>query len=234
MSASAAERPRARILLVEDDVRLGAQVQATLEREGYAVRWLRHGAEAAAVDPERLQLVVLDLGLPGVDGLTVLQELRKRSDVPILLLTARSAPEDRVRGLEAGADDYLAKPFWPGELLARVRARLRRPALAREAGLRLGPLSIDTLGQRLELDGREVEVTAAEMAILVALARRPGAAVTRRVLAAHALDPDAQSDRHLDAHVSRLRQKLGGHAHLVETVRGIGYRLRAEGSETER
>src|SRR5436190_16522981 len=118
-----------RILVVEDDEQLGAQIVERLRGEGFEPTWLRDGDEAARADPSRFVLIVLDLMLPGMYGLDVLKRVRKTSDVPVLILTARDHPADRVRGLELGADDYVTKPFWPEELVARVRARLRRPVM---------------------------------------------------------------------------------------------------------
>ena len=135
-----------RILVVEDDAELGAQIVERLESAGFEVRWVRDGDEAARVDPAGLSLVVLDLMLPGMYGLDVLKRVRKKSDVPVLVLTARDHPADRVRGLELGADDYVTKPFSPRELLARIRAVLRRAPGADELSgpeeLRIGPLTI--------------------------------------------------------------------------------------------
>ncbi|HEY8431864.1 MAG TPA: response regulator transcription factor [Sandaracinaceae bacterium] len=215
-----------RILVVEDDDQLGAQIADRLRREGYEVTWLRDGSEAARADPSAFSLVLLDLMLPGTYGLDLLKKLRKTSDVPVLIVTARDHPADRVRGLELGADDYVTKPFWPEELLARVRARLRRPVMSRGERLVFGSLAIDLGARRVEVEGRPVELTRVELELLAALARRPGQAITRAALAEKALDPERQgTERTLDVHVSRLRKKLGPEGKRIATVWGIGYRL---------
>lgn len=217
-----------RILVVEDDAQLGAQITERLEAEGYDVTWSRDGDEAARSDPAGFALIVLDLMLPGTYGLDVLKRVRKSSDVPVLILTARDHPADRVRGLELGADDYVTKPFWPEELVARVRARIRRPSMTRGERFVAGALSIDLAARRVEVDGEPVALTRVEHDLLAVLARRPGHAVTRRALAEEVLDPEREgSERTLDVHVSRLRKKLGPEGRRVATVWGIGYRLEA-------
>jgi two-component system response regulator MtrA len=163
--------------------------------------------------------------LPGTYGLDLLKLYRERSDVPVLILSARNETADKVRGLELGADDYLTKPFWPKELVARVNARLRRPMLTRGDALVIGPIRIDTGARTVELNGARLDLTPAEHDILATLARRPDMAVTRSDLAEAALD--LGSERTLDVHVSRLRKKLGDASKHLETVWGIGYRLRS-------
>jgi two-component system response regulator MtrA len=215
-----------RILVVEDDAQLGAQIVERLRADGYGTEWVRDGDEAKKIDPSPFSLIVLDLMLPGAYGLDVLKRVRAVSDVPVLILTARDHPADRVRGLELGADDYVVKPFWPEELSARVRARLRRPVLTRGERVSAGALAIDLGARRVEVDGADVELTRVEFDLLAALARRPGQAITRRALVEKVLDPDRQgSERTLDVHVSRLRKKLGAEGKRVATVWGIGYRL---------
>jgi len=215
-----------RILLVEDDVRLGRQVIEHLQGAGFATEWIRDGDEAMAADFRPYSLVVLDLMLPGAYGLDVLKRLRRGHDVPVLVLSARNEAASKVRALQLGADDYMTKPFWPEELVARVGARLRRPSLAREGPLHAGPLSIDVEARSVEVDGIPVEFTRAEFDLLAALARRPGAAVSRDWLLENVLDPDrAGTARTLDVHFSRIRRKLGPAADRVATVWGVGYRL---------
>jgi DNA-binding response OmpR family regulator len=214
-----------RVLLIEDDQELGAQIVARLERTGYQVTWWRAGRHVWLDELPGTALVILDLMLPEVDGLDILASLRERSEVPVLVLSARIDTADKVRALQLGADDYMTKPFWPEELVERVRARLRRPTLQRGQVIEVGPLRIDVGLHEVRVDGQAIELTPVEFAFLEALARRPGTAVTRTWLVDHVLDPDRDgSERTLDVHVSRLRKKLG-ERQLVETVWGIGYRL---------
>ena len=217
----------ATVLLVEDDASLGEQVAGHLRDLGLEVIWWTRGHVVDPTMPPQVDLVVLDLMLPGRSGFEVLADLREGSDVPVLVLSARDGSEDKVRALRLGADDFLTKPFWPEELVERVKARLRRPVLQRSDRVRLGALELDFERREVWVDGASVRLAPAEYAILEALARRPGAAVTRRWLVANVLDPDREGDeRTLDVHVSRLRRKIG--AGLVETVWGTGYRLAGE------
>jgi two-component system response regulator MtrA len=219
-----------RILLVEDDEKLGTQIVEHLSGAGFQAAWLRDGASALTVEPAGFALLVLDLMLPRAHGLDVLKRWRERSDLPVLVLSAKSDAAVKVRALELGADDYLTKPFWPEELLARVQARLRRPTLSRGNRVGLGPIALDVEARRLEVDGREIEVTPVEFELLLSLARRPGAAVTRAWLVEHVLDPEKEGgERTLDVHVSRLRKKMGTHGSLLATVWGVGYRLNDAG-----
>jgi DNA-binding response OmpR family regulator len=219
------------VLLIEDDQALGAQIVEHLKREGSTVLWWQRGE---TIDPElanQLNLVVLDLMLPGRYGLDVLKDLRTFSDVPVLVLSARNDKEDKVRALKLGADDYLTKPFWPEELLARVTARLRRPVIQNPDHLKAGPLEMRLGEQRVLVEGNAVDLTPLETGLLSALMKRPGSAVARRWLVENLLESErAGAERTLDVHVSRLRKKLGKDG-LIETVWGIGYRLRiGEGS----
>ena len=218
-----------RILLVEDDEKLGEQVVLALEEAGYEVTWLRTGSAALSAPVSGHALMILDLMLPGAHGLDVLKQLRRTSELPVLVLSARNDTADKVRALALGADDYVTKPFWPEELLARVRARLRRPALQKGGALEVGGLRVDLEGRRVAVDGAAVDLTRVEFELLSALARRPGAALTRSWLVEHVLDPDrAGTERTLDVHVSRLRKKLGSAGARVATVWGVGYRLDVE------
>ena len=215
-----------RILLIEDDVQLGAQLVAHLERAGYAVDWWKEGCTLAESDAAGYSLLILDLMLPGTYGMDVLKALRAHSDLPVLILSARNDTADKVRALKLGADDYMTKPFWPEELVERVRARLRRPTMQRREGLlEVGPLRLDVSARTAHVEDRPVELTRVEWELLAALARRAGEAVTRAWLADHVLGAEREgSERTLDVHVSRLRKKLGASPRIV-TVWGIGYRL---------
>jgi two-component system OmpR family response regulator len=223
-------------LLVEDDLRLARLTREYLEGHGVAVQHVSDGARAVEVAlAGRFDAVLLDLMLPGRDGLEVCRELRSRSDVPILVLTARGEEADRVMGLELGADDYLAKPFSPRELLARIRAVVRR-ARGRAgpvAGVvRVGGLVVDPAARRVTLGGKDVVLTGYEFALLDALARRAGRVLSREQLMELARGSAEEAfDRSIDVHVSRLRQKLGDdpkRPRLIKTVRGAGYVLAGE------
>ncbi len=220
-------------LLVEDDVRLAALTKEYLEGHGVAVVHVtdgRKGQDEALT--ARYDVVLLDLMLPGKGGLEVCREIRARSDVPVIVLTARGEEADRVMGLELGADDYLAKPFSPRELLARIRAVVRRAkgrAGPSKEVVRVGQLVVDPAARRVTLRGNEVALTAYEFALLEALARRAGRVLSREQLMelARGTAEDA-FDRAVDVHVSRIRQKLGDdpkRPRLIKTVRGAGYVL---------
>ena len=219
-----------RILVVEDDVDLGAQLVRDLRRAGFEPTLVRDGEEALRTSVVGVDLVLLDLMLGSAYGLDVLKRIRKESAVPVLILTARDHTADKVRALGLGADDYVTKPFWPEELLARIRARLRRPELkvAGEGGaaVRAGEIEILPAERRVRAFGVDVELTRAEVGVLLALARRAGRPVERRVIAEEALEEEHDGEaRALDVHVSRLRKKLGAEGKRIATVWGIGYRL---------
>jgi len=223
--------PTARILLVEDDPKVARMVRLYLESARYEAVWVTDGREAVALaETEPFDLVVLDLMLPGLDGYGVCRRLREVSRVPIIMVTARTTEDDRVRGLDLGADDYVAKPFSPRELVARIRAVLRRSGAA-EGGevLRVADLVIDTGARTVERAGRPVDLTATERQILTTLARHPGRVFTRHELIERALGLGFEgSDRTVDAHVKNLRRALEPDPRsprYVETVFGIGYRL---------
>ena len=224
------------VLLVEDDLRLASLTKEYLEGHGVAVVHVsdgRRGQEEALGG--KYDAVLLDLMLPGRDGLDVCREVRARSDVPIVVLTARGEEADRVMGLELGADDYVAKPYSPRELLARIRAVVRRAkgraGPSREA-VRVGRLAVDPAARRVTLAGREIALTGYEFALLLALARRAGRVLSREQLMELARGSAEDAfDRSIDVHVSRLRQKLGDdpkHPRLIKTVRGAGYVLAGE------
>ena len=217
-----------RVLVVEDDEKLARQVVACLQDGGFEPTWVKDGEAALAANPRTYALIVLDLMLPGAHGLDVLKRVRHECEVPVLVLSARNDTTDKVRALELGADDYLTKPFWPEELLARVHARLRRPVMQRSGLIDVGELSIDPEGRRVTVHGEGVDLTKVEFDLLVALARRPGAAITRAWLVENVLDPERDgTERTLDVHVSRLRKKLGSAGGQVATVWGVGYKLEA-------
>lgn len=217
-----------RILLIEDDEELGRQIVGHLEEQRLEVTWIKNGTEAMAVATDSFSLMILDLMLPGAYGLDVLKNLRNDSDLPVLVLSARNDTGDKVRALQLGADDFVTKPFWPDELIARVHARLRRPVLQRSGSIHVGDLAIDVVARQVEANGQSVELTRVEFDLLAALARRPGAAIPRSWLVEHVLDPQREgNERTLDVHVSRLRKKLGAAGQCLATVWGVGYRLEA-------
>ena len=214
-----------RVLLVEDDEPIAESLTRGLSRYGFEVRWVRTGAEALA-DEDEAAIVLVDLGLPDMDGLDVCRELRARGDVPIIVISARSDEVDRVVGLEIGADDYVTKPFGVREVVARMRAVLRRAQPAhREPAQEHGRLRIDRRGRRVHLDGAEVELAPKEFDLLAFLAEEPGAVFTREQIMEAVWDENwFGPTKTLDVHVGTLRRKLGDAASL-ETVRGVGFRL---------
>jgi DNA-binding response OmpR family regulator len=220
-----------RILLLEDDAELGTQITGQLRQAGYEVVWWRSGRILEPEDAAAVHLVLLDLMLPGTHGLEVLKALREtRAEVPVIVLSARNQTRDKIHALRLGADDYMTKPYWPEELLERVRARLRRPQFERPDVLTVGPLRIDIAARVVSRDGAPLVLTRTELDLLVALAQQPGEAVARRWLVEHVLDPEREgNERTLDAHMSRLRKKLGDGC-VIDTVWGIGYRLRPGGA----
>ena len=225
----------ATILIAEDERDLSALVGRHLEDEGHRVIQAFDAPTAVlAVQQERPDLVLLDWMLPRLDGLEVCRRIRRDSIVPILMLTARSEEVDRVLGLEVGADDYLTKPFSVRELLARVRAMLRRVELLRDAAageaappvLVAGPLRVDLAQHIASVDGRPIELTPKEFDLLALLVRHPGRAFGRDFLIERVWGYDAGGfDRTVDTHVLRLRKKLGRLGEWIETVWGIGYRF---------
>jgi DNA-binding response OmpR family regulator len=221
----------ARILVVDDEPKIVQLVRDYLERAGFAVSTARDGNEALMrAHSERPDLIVLDLGLPGLDGLEVTRRLRRDSGVPIIMLTARHEETDKVVGLELGADDYVTKPFSPRELEARVRAVLRRHTGPADTELlRAGDLMLDIPRLRVEVSGRPVELTATEFQLLTALARQPGRVFTRAQLldAIHGVAFDSY-ERAIDAHVKNIRRKIEPDPRtprFLLTVYGVGYRL---------
>ncbi|HEY6960516.1 MAG TPA: response regulator transcription factor [Gaiellaceae bacterium] len=215
------------LLLVEDDDSIAEPLVAGLEREGFAVTRAATGAEALEAAPA--DLVLLDLRLPDVDGFTVCRELRRRSDVPIIVVSARGEEVDRVVGLELGADDYVVKPFGLRELVARIRAVARRTGTRREEAeeLAAGPVRIDLRAHRVTVDGDEVQLTGKEYDLLTVLVREAGAVVDRERLLREVWNTTWYgSSKTVDVHVASLRRKLGDPS-LIETVRGVGLRFAA-------
>jgi DNA-binding response OmpR family regulator len=226
------------ILLIDDDVELCSMLTEYLGRNGFRVKTVHRGDTGLKTALQRgWALVLLDVMLPGMDGFEVLKKIRAESAVNVLLLTARGEDVDRIVGLEIGADDYLPKPFNPRELLARMRAVLRRnaaPANAQAAGLRVGDLELDSGARRAMNGGKKLELTDIEFGLLEALMRSPGKVVNREELSQAVLgrvfDP---FDRSLDMHVSRLRRKLGNGEDRVKTIRGVGYQLVLDRDQVE-
>ena len=225
----------ARILIVEDDRDIAELVARNLEAAGFETATVHAGDRAlGAVRESAPALVVLDVMLPGLDGLEITRRIRERSDVPILLLTAMRSEADKILGFELGADDYLTKPFSPRELLARVRALLRRSGAAspREV-IEVGELRVDSARRRIELRGELVETTSLEFDLLHFLASRPGRVFTRDALMQQVWGEDRVVDaRSIDSLVSRLRRKLetdARHPRYVQTVWGSGYRFGESG-----
>jgi DNA-binding response OmpR family regulator len=213
-----------RLLLVEDDTMIGESIRKGLRQDGYVVDWVRDGMSAEhAIDSEPYAMVLLDLGLPRKDGFAVLDGVRKRGNaVPVLILTARDAVADRVKGLDSGADDYLVKPFDLDELAARVRAVLRRQAGRAEPLLRAGKLSLNPATRAVSFDGRDVPISVREFALLQALLERPGATLSRAQLEERLYGwGEEVSSNSVEVHIHNLRKKLGDH--IIRTVRGAGY-----------
>jgi two-component system OmpR family response regulator/two-component system response regulator QseB len=219
-----------RVLLIEDDPLLGDALQAGLRSKGFAVEWLRDGeAGAAALAADRFDAVVLDLGLPRLDGRRLLERRRGEGDrTPVLVLTARDALEDRVGGLDAGADDYVVKPVAIAELAARLRALVRRASGVARGLLEAGPLAVDPATRAVTWQGEPVELAPREFDVLLALALKAGRVVTRQQIesALYEWDRSVESNA-IEVHVHHLRRKLS--PDLIRTVRGVGYMMPADG-----
>ena len=215
-----------RILVVEDEPTVAAQLVATLQAAGYAVDTAANGRDAGYMgEVETFDAVVLDLGLPMVDGLTVLKRWRALGrTMPVLILTARGDWHEKVAGIDAGADDYLTKPFHMEELLARIRALIRRAAGQASAEIACGPLVLDTRSGRVTVDGQPLSLTSHEFRVLAYLIHHAGEIVSRTELTEHIYAQDYDRDSNtIEVFVARLRKKLP--PGLIETVRGLGYRL---------
>jgi DNA-binding response OmpR family regulator len=219
-----------RILVVEDDPMIGKTLQQALQQDGYAVDWVTDGRaaqEALATGADAYAMVLLDLGLPRKSGVELLRELRGEGNrVRVLVVTARDAVADRVAGLDAGADDYLTKPFSLDELTARMRALLRRDVVREDNVLRHGTLALDPVTHSVTKDGQPVELSAREFALLAALLERPGAALSKAQLEEriYRWGEEVESNA-VEVHVHNLRKKLGNET--IRTLRGIGYALSA-------
>ncbi len=225
-----------RAMVVEDEESLASLIGSYLEREGFEVRLVHDGAAAVRaareVDPD---IVVLDLGLPGLDGVEVCRQLRTFSDAYVVMLTAREDEVDKLIGLSVGADDYMTKPFSPRELVARLRAMLRRPRMspagraADQESHRFGPLVVDPVGREVWLDNEPVSLTRTEFDLLATLAQRPQMAFSRQQLIEAVWGQSWVGDEHLvDVHIGHLRRKLADdavNARFVRTMRGVGYRM---------
>lgn len=213
------------VLLVEDEDRIASFVEKALQRRGFDVRRVGTGGEALGAVSADVDIVVLDLGLPDIDGLDVLRALRKSwASLPVVILSARGDVDDRVVGLDLGADDYVPKPFAIDELVARIRARLRPQPDGTSTKLNVGDLELDLIAHRARLTGKIVELTSREFALLEMLMRHPGRAVPRSDLLSNVwgLDFDPRSNL-VDVYIRYLRRKVGDDR--IQTVRGVGYRI---------
>ncbi len=218
-----------RILVVEDDALLGDAIQAGLKQSGYAVDWMKDGVSAEqALATEPYAAVVLDLGLPRLSGLEVLRRLRGRNaPLPVLILTAMDTVDDRIKGLDAGADDYLVKPFDMGELAARLRALIRRASGKTEPLLQVGAIRLDPAAHRVLCQDKPVELSAKEFALLHALMLNAGKVLSRAQLEEqlYAWGDEIESNA-VEVHIHHLRRKL--YPELIETIRGVGYLMPRE------
>ncbi len=224
-----------KILIIEDEGRIVRLIRDYLEKEGYKVVDARDGEEGlVAFQRQDPALIILDLMLPEKGGLEVAKEIRQESEVPIIMLTAKTEEADRVTGLEIGADDYVTKPFSLRELAARIKAVLRRSKgdLGRQDLIHRGKLTIDTESHQVKFDGKELDLTPTEFDLLAALARKPGRAFTRKnLLEEIGHFPGEGVKRKIDTHVKNLRKKLSESSdrpRFIETVHGVGYRFRKE------
>jgi two-component system response regulator QseB len=215
-----------RVLLVEDDAMIARAVRHGLQQAGFTIDWVADGLRGYGATSDGVyDAVILDLGLPRMDGMALLRELRAhRHDVPVLIVTARDAVADRIAGLNAGADDYLLKPFDLDELIARIRALMRRHAGSATSPMTAGALSLDPVGRNATLEGQPLNLTAKEFAILEALLRKPGAVLSRERLeeSIYGWGEEVGSNA-VEVHLHNLRRKIG--SSVIRNVRGVGYKI---------
>ncbi|MCP4183350.1 MAG: response regulator transcription factor [Hyphomicrobiales bacterium] len=217
-----------RILVVEDDVELNRQLVEMLEEAGYVVDKAYDGEEGHFLgSSEPYDAVILDVGLPIKDGITILEEWREENrTMPVLMLTARDRWSDKVAGIDAGADDYVSKPFHVEEVLARIRALIRRTSGLASSQITCGPLSFDTRTSKAQIEGRQLKLTSLELRLLAYLLHHQGQVISRTELTEHLYDQDFDRDSNtIEVFVGRLRKKMG--VNLIETIRGMGYRMQA-------
>lgn len=221
-----------RALVVEDDKDLNRQLVTALSDAGFAVDKAFDGEEGYFLgDTEPYDVVILDIGLPKMDGISILEQWRRSErNMPVIILTARDRWSDKVSGMDAGADDYLAKPFHMEELLARVRAQVRRASGHAKSEIECGPLRLDTKAARVTLSGQQVKLTSHEFRLLAYLMHHNGRVVSRTELVEHLYDQDFDRDSNtIEVFIGRLRKKIPGD--IIQTVRGLGYRLSQDGDE---
>ena len=222
-----------RVLVVEDDPDLNRQLVSGLTDAGYAVDSARDGEQGYFLgETEPYDIVILDIGLPKMDGISILEQWRRAArNMPVIILTARDRWSDKVQGMDAGADDYIAKPFHMEELLARVRAQVRRASGHAKNELECGPLRLDTKSARVTFDGHPVKLTSHEYRLLAYMMHHNGRVVSRTELVEHLYDQDFDRDSNtIEVFIGRLRKKMPGD--LIKTVRGLGYRLSEEPDAT--
>jgi two-component system, OmpR family, alkaline phosphatase synthesis response regulator PhoP len=215
------------VVLIEDEQSIGALVRAYLERDGFQAVWVRSGEQGLAeLDRHPVRLVILDVGLPGIDGFEVCRRIRARSPLPIIMLTARDEEADRVAGLEVGADDYVPKPFSPRELMARVRAVLRRTEpRSQDDVLQLEDVTLFRSAREVEVSGERIDLTGKEFDLLAYFMENAGAVLSRELLLDRVWGMEYPGEtRTVDVHVGQIRKKLGRPG-LIETVRGAGYKI---------
>ncbi len=216
------------VLLIEDDVRLGEQLKPEIEREGHLVEWAKgHDSGLKSFEALKPDVVLLDLMLPDGSGYDLLDKIRRETETPVIVISARNLGADKVRALDLGADDYLTKPFWTNELTARMRAVTRRSTVTRNSDREhnVGRVRLDLIARQAHVDGETKQLTPTEFAILEFFVKRPNQALRReRIIDSVFRNPDSATEA-LQTHISRLRKKLGPDGNRIQTVWGIGYRF---------